>query len=194
VKEGMGNMRKYSGLLLVLLLLVSSSHAFSGSLKIGVCLNYYSIQDPIYKKIYGSGQLMFGGSLSYEFIRKLEFRAEANYFLDKGRMTVTKEELEFRLVPIVLGVRFRVLDRRLSPYLGLGMGSYSYKEYYPERFGNISDSTAGYHLEAGCYYNLGSRFSLDLNIRFIKADVKSLAETAKLGGLRIGIGIGYRIL
>jgi opacity protein-like surface antigen len=187
------NMKRNSGALFVLLLLALSSQAFSGSLRIAASLDYYSIQDSIYKDVYGSSNLMFGGSLSYEAIKKLEVRAEANYFLDKGRMTATKEELKFRLVPIVLGVRFRVLDRKLSPYLGAGIGSYSYKEYYPERLGNASDSTAGYHLEAGCYYNLVSRFFMDFNMRYIKADAKAFDKTARLGGFRIGIGVGYRL-
>jgi outer membrane protein W len=55
-------------------------------------------------------------------MRRLELRAEANYFRDKGEMTKTKEEITFTIIPIVLGVRYKVLEfNRLSPYLGAGV-------------------------------------------------------------------------
>lgn len=185
-------MKKSLGALFGLLLLAMAIPADSGSLRISASLDYYSLQDSLYKDIYGSGNLMMGGSLNYVFIRRFEVRAEAAYFLDKGTMTATQEELKFRLVPLLFGVRFRFLQKKFSPYLGAGMGSYSYKEYYPERFGNVSDSTFGYHLESGGYYDLASRLFLDFNVRYTKADADAYDMTVKLGGFKIGIGIGYR--
>lgn len=168
-----------------------SPYALTKGLGSGCYLNYYSVADSIYKDVYGSGNLMFGGYLSYEVIRKLELRVEANYFQDKGKMTLSQEEITFTLIPLVFGVRFRVIKRNLCPYLGVGVGVYSYREMLPDRFEDVSDSTIGYHVEGGSYLNLTRRFYLDMNVRYILANAKPFEETIKLGGFRAGIGIGY---
>lgn len=161
--------------------------------KVGLYINYYAISDSIYRDLYGSGNLMFGGSISLEMIRKLEIRAEGNYFRDKGKMSVTEEELTFTINQIIVGIRFRVFEsKKFSPYLGAGVDFFSYKENYPDRFEDVSDSTTGFHIEVGNYYNLAPRFHLDFNIRYIKADAKPFKEGIGLGGLKAGVGIEYR--
>jgi opacity protein-like surface antigen len=168
-----------------------SRNALAKGFQAGFSLNYYSPNDSFYKDTYGKGNFMFGGSLSYKTKIRLEFRAEVNYFRDKGEMTVTKEEIKFTIVPIVLGLRFKIIDKNLSPYLGAGIDFYSYKEKYPERFEDVSESTTGFHAEIGSYMNITPRIHLDLNVRYIKADAESFDEKIKLGGLKAGIGIGY---
>jgi opacity protein-like surface antigen len=170
-----------------------SHFALAEGFKVGLSFNHYSPQDSIYKDIYGKGNLMLGGSLSYEIktIIKLELRAEANYFQDKGEMTATKEEISFTLVPIAVGLRFRVIDKKVSPYLGAGVDFCSYKEKLPERFEQVSELKVGFHVETGSYLNLTKRFHIDLNVRYVKVDANPFDETIKLGGLRAGIGIGF---
>lgn len=179
-------------ILVLFFIVILSNYGLAEDFKAGGSLNYYSVTDSIYKDTYGKGNLMFGCSLSYEVIRKLELRAEANYFRDKGGMTKTKEEITFTIIPIVLGVRYKVLElNRLSPYLGAGVDFYFYKEDVPPRFEDVLDSTTGFHIEVGSYVNVIHGFYLDLNVRYIRANAKSDDETIKLGGFRAGIGMGY---
>lgn len=187
-------MKKIIVLFTGLFIFMSLSHpAFSQRFKAGGALNYYTVTDSIYKDIYGSGNLMFGGSLSYEVLKKLEIRAEANYFKQKGEMTISQEDITLTIMPIVLGARIRFIElNKLSFYLGAGIDFYSYKEELPDRFEDVSESTTGYHLEAGTYLNIFQRVYLDVNFRYIKADTKLFDETIKLGGIRTGIGIGLQ--
>jgi len=179
-------------LILGLLILLSQS-TLAGDFKIGVSLNYYSVSDSIYKDTYGSGNLMFGAYLNYELFRFLEIMAEANYYQDKGEMTLTKEEMKFTLTPLVLAIRGKLPNMKTStPYLGVGLEYYLYKEDLPDRFEDVSESTVGFHAEAGVYVNVLKSLFLDLNFRYIKADAKPFDETIKLGGLRAGLGIGFR--
>jgi|Deesub1362B_J571_1020462.scaffolds.fasta_scaffold03296_3 outer membrane protein W len=181
----------------IILFILSNLLIFPGlllaeSIKIEGCLNYYSISDSIYKDIYGSGNIMFGGSVSYEVINKLELRAEINYYQDKGEMTLTKEEITFTIIPIVFGMRYQLIkNKNFNPYFGGGLSYYTYKEDLPPRFEDVSDSTLGYHIEGGGYFNLVKGVYINLNIRYIIADAKSEEETIKLGGFRAGMGIGY---
>jgi opacity protein-like surface antigen len=166
---------------------------FSGDFKINAGANYYAVSDSLFKEIYGSGGLMFSGSLGYEVMKHLEVIAEASYYQDTGKMTLTGEEIKFTITPLVLAVRGKLPNVKTAiPYLGIGFEYFLYKEELPDRLEDVSDSTAGFHVETGVYVNvLGSLF-LDLNVRYIQADAKPFDETIKLGGWRAGLGVGFR--
>ena len=156
----------------------------------GGSIGYYSVADSIYKDTYGSGNLIYDGSLSYDLLRHFEIRGEVGYFKDKGQLTLTREEIKFSMIPVVLGMRAKLVKiKELSPYLGAGVDFYSFKER--ARLGDTSGSTTGFHIEAGSYIALGRRFYMDLNLRYVKADAKPFDETIRLGGWRAGVGVGY---
>jgi len=71
-------------------------------------------------------------------------------------------------------------------------GIFHYRENLLKRFEVVSDSITGFLVEAGSFLDLTRHFYLDANIRYIKADVKLFDEAIKLGGLNIGIGIGFQ--
>ncbi len=171
-------------------LLVLTLHCSAGTVRVGGSIGYYSLADSIYKDTYGSGNLIYDASLSYDLLRNLEIRGEVGYFRDKGETTLTREEIKFSMIPVVIGLRAKLVTiRKFSPYLGAGIDFYFFEE--TARLGDTSDSTTGFHLEAGSYIALGRRFHLDLNLRYIKADAQPLDETIKLGGWRAGVGVGY---
>jgi len=158
--------------------------------KTGGAIGPYFVVDSIYKDTYGSGSLIYEGFLSYELSRRLEIRAAVGYFKDKGEMTLTREEITFSMVPVVVGMRVKLAKwAKLDPYLGLGVDFYSFKER--ARLGDTSGSTTGFHLEGGSYVALGQRFYVDINLRYVKADAQPLDEVIRLGGWRAGVGMGY---
>lgn len=153
-------------------------------------MGYYSVADSIYKNTYGPGHLMYGVFLSYDLMRNFELRGEVGYFKDKGEMTLTQEEIIFSIIPVVLGMRVKLFEiKYLAPYLGAGVNFYSFKER--ARIGDTSDSTIGFHVEGGSYIALGQKFHIDINLRYVKADAKPYDETLKLGGFKVGVGVGY---
>lgn len=187
-------MKKIIFILTVLILLVGSSpYSFAEKFRLGGSFNYYASADSIHKELYGKGGLMFGGSLSYEPIRQLEIRGEANYYRAKGNMNFSQEDITFTIIPVVLGLRVWVVEiRNFKPYIGAGFNFISYKEELPDRFENISESTTGTHLEGGTYLHLAKMFYLDFNVRYSFATAESSYEDIKLGGFRAGIGVGIR--
>jgi outer membrane protein W len=187
-------MKRLASLLFALILiLIRPNTSYATSVKIGIGINYYAVNDPLYKEIYGKGNFMWSGSLGFEVIRMIELRGEANYYKANGEMTFTKEDLAFIMTPLILGIRWRVFERhRWSPYLGTGADFYFYEEKVPLRFEKVSESITGFHIEAGSYVRIRSGIFLDLNLRYVKADANLLEEHFKLGGYRMGIGIGYQ--
>jgi outer membrane protein W len=187
-------MKRFAFLLFGLILILAQPNRSSAiSVKMGVGINYYAVNDPVFKEIYGKGNFMWSGSLGFEVIRMIELRGEANYFKANGEMTFTKENLAFTMTPLIAGIRWRVFEgRRWSPYLGTGVDFYFYEEKVPVRFEKVSESITGFHIEVGSYVRIRSGIFLDLNLRYVKADANLLKEPIKLGGYRMGIGLGYQ--
>ncbi len=186
-------MKKYIILIFVLLnFTIMAENISAKNIKIGCLLNYYFIADSTYKDIYGNGNIMVGGSVSYEISRNLELRGELNYFRDKGKMTLTKEKITFTIIPIVCALRYKVIElNKQTVYLGAGLNYYYYREKLPPRFKEVDDATMGYHFEIGSCLNLSQRFYMDFDLRYIFAKASAYEEKMKLGGIRAGIGIGY---
>lgn len=183
-----GKMKKL--LIIFSALFFLNSFALSDGFKVGGSLGYYAVADSIYKETYGSGNLIYGGTVSFDVTRNIELRGEMGYFKDKGKTTLIKEEIKFSIIPTVIGMRYKFIEiKNLNPYLGIGVDFYSFKESAP--IGNTSDSTTGFHIEMGSYITLGQRFYIDLFVRYVNADAKPYDEKIKLGGFRTGIGIGY---
>jgi opacity protein-like surface antigen len=158
--------------------------------KVGGSLGHYFMADSVYEDTYGSGSLIYEGFLGYDLSRRLEIRAAVGYFKDKGEMTLTREEITFSMVPVVVGMRVKLAKwAKLDPYLGLGVDFYSFKER--ARLGDTSGSTTGFHLEGGSYVALGQRLFVDVNLRYVKADAQPYGEVIRLGGWRAGVGMGY---
>lgn len=180
---------------LVLLLTVGLSSAIAQIFKAEFTLSPYTPEDPLYKEVYGNGSLMYGVSLSLNLIWRIEFRAEVNYFRDKGNMTVSGEEVVFTFMPVFVGARIRIITiKKFTPYIGFGYVVHAaYSEKLPERFGDVSENAkGGYLIEAGVYVNLLKRFYIDANIRKIDLDVEPFGNPRELGRFSGGIGVGLR--
>src|SRR4030066_2338975 len=86
---------------------------------------YTTLFRSIYRDTYGSGNLIYDASLSYDLLRNLEIRGEVGYFRDKGETTLTREEIKFSMIPVVIGIRAKLVKiKKLSPYLGAGVDFY----------------------------------------------------------------------
>jgi len=170
-----------------------SISSYGGRFGVSGFLGYYSVNDSIYKETYGNGNLMYGGSISLGIATKLEVRAGVYYFQDLGAMTFTEEEIKFVFIPLDLSLRYKIIEtNRLSPYIGAGIDLCFYKESLPERFQEVSETAVGFHAEVGTYVRLFRGFHLDINARYLKADVEPYEERIGLGGFRVGIGLEYR--
>ena len=177
--------------LIIVGILLFAAFSYSQAIKIGGTLGYRSVTSSIFQDLYGSGAVMFGGSLAYEALPALELRGEIRYFKAEGTMNVTDETIKLSIVPLVLGFRYSGLGfNQVALFLGAGIGSYRYKE--TARIGDTSDSTLGYHVEGGLYIFPARKVHFDVYVRYVKAAAEPFDETIELGGLYGGIGIGFR--
>ncbi len=184
-------MKKAICIVLVFLLMValSQQEARAQNFGVGLQVRGHFPTDPLYKDLYGSGSLAFGGFFSALLKPWLELIAEANFFQDKGAMSLTQEEISLTIQQYGGGLRINFLNTKLvRAYTGVQLGSFRVKEDVPERLEDFSESNMGFILEGGAYLKLSSKFHLDLNVQYLKLDV----EERNLGGPRVGVGLKFR--
>jgi len=189
------NMNKIStATIAVFFILAFVPQAFAADklFKAGIGANYYSPGDDKYSEIYESGSPMFTGMFSFNLFKSMELTGEVGRFQDKGEMTATEEELSFAITSFSGGIRIRMGFSRFGPYGGVGAVYYSISEDYPERLEDVKISTAGIYADAGSYLYLGDKFFVDLNFRYVSAEVKPVDRSRSVGGLRVGITFGIR--
>jgi outer membrane protein W len=160
--------------------------------RLGGSLHYYHIHDSLYSGMYKNGNLMWGLSMGYSITKNLELKLEGNYYHSNGKMSLSEEDISISLVPVILGARYKIGSfKNLNPYLGLGLEYLFLKETVPSRLDNYSDSSLGYHAEAGAYIWISKSLQVDFNIRYLVVEITSFDESLNLGGLRVGIGLVF---
>jgi len=154
-------------------------------------LGSYNIQEPRFKEVYEKGGGIQGILLSSALFYNLDFYTEIKAFYKVGKLTYTKEETKFLLVPVSLGVRFVFPSQIVLPYIGVGGDIYFYYENNP--IGTVLNMAKGYHVLGGAYLQLGKNFPLLLNakLKYTVAKAKENDLSIQLGGLEYGIGLAF---
>lgn len=85
-------------------------------------------------------------------------------------------------------------DSRIQPYVGGGISSmYAEQEF---EVNNVStkqdDSTVGFWLGAGMYYEMNPKFVLGLDVRYSEGEVTLFDEDLNAGGFYTGVTGGYQ--
>ncbi len=151
--------------------------------------SYFQPSDQVFKDVYGSGTYI-GGEINITLMKGVSLWAGAQMFSKTGLTTFTQEETEIQITPIYGGIRFRVPDVKVSPYLGLGVGYYGYKESSP-MIGEVSKGDIGYIGQLGVLVNVIGPIFLDFKGSYSYCKVQPLGVEANLGGLQFTGGFGF---
>jgi opacity protein-like surface antigen len=161
---------------------------------LGLNIAYKSSLDDLVKDIYGTGSITLGAAFSFHFAWRIEMRFEGDYSYKKGSLSITDEKISLSTKMAFWGGRLRILEKhKFCPYIGGGIGILWYTENFPDRFKDVSGREEGIlHGEAGTYIDLNEKWRMDLNIRYVKAKIQPYIDSINLGGISLGVGIGYR--
>ena len=175
-------MRSRSALILVILFLLTIvMPAKKMSFTVGAGYNQFNSD---VKDIYSGTNISYSVDFAYRFAGKSEVFLHSDLLSAKGKLSHTGEDTTLKITPIEAGVRF-AFGNRLAPYLGIGAGSYNYKESNP--IGEASGSGFGFFGEGGIFFNAGSLF-LDIKIKYVLAKI----DNVDIGGLKGLLGFGIR--
>ncbi len=158
----------------------------------------YFMQDAVFKEVYGDSAWVFFGEYSYRlpFLlnRHIEIGVEYRFLSDKGKLTVTKEEVDLVISDFTFSLRYLFDLKRFIPFIGPGLDYMMYKEKYPPTFpiSSTKGSVLGYSFQGGCYYDFSSSLGAKLCVKYSHAQTEEGLVKADIGGIGIKAGLTFR--
>ena len=181
-------MKRYILLISLVLFILGALYGQESSIILET--SYFRPSDQAFREVYGSG-LRVGGELQVDVLKKTSLWLGVSYFSNKGELTFTKEEVTLRIIPVYLGVCCRFREKKIIPYLGVGMGIHFYREIAP--LDTLKYARFGYSAQTGVLVELASKFSLELEVNYSSCTIKSDGTAINIGGIGVGIGLRYRL-
>ena len=164
-----------------------------------------------FETVFGSAvHPFFGGGISLAFKNKLFVDGTVSFFRKSGERAFSFDGEDFqlgiplraRIIPIELTAGYRLVrgsGPRLTPYIGGGVGAYSYKEEsdFDEGDEKITLNHVGYLAVAGAEYRITGRMSAAFDIQYshVPGILGDAGLSQELGDDDLGgIAIRFRLL
>jgi hypothetical protein len=176
------------GFIFLLFIMIPTVSLAAMDLSLGIYGGYFIPSDQNFKDIYGNS-FRYGCEFDWKFSRYFSLRAGAGYQSTTGELTFSGEETSLRIIPVDLGLRFRIPIKRFVPYIGGAAGIYIYREENP--IGKLNDTALGFVGEAGFLLQVTSKFDLDFRFKYDHFQAKPTDLEANLGGIHALVGIRY---
>jgi hypothetical protein len=155
-----------------------------------------------FRDIYSKGNGIYGVELNVKAYDWLYIFASGNYFVKNGHSTAEKHRTKVTLVPLALGLEYVRWHRCLGVYAGLGVtGTYLNTDDHSHYvIHSVSKWGVGGIAKLGLLVDIHKRLYLDLFTNYYYARIhfhdthggKLVRNTANVGGLAAGGGLGFR--
>ena len=143
-----------------------------------------------FKDIYGSG-IKFGGTMAVALFQNFDIFVDGSFCLKKGELSYTREETKLSIVPVILGLQYRIKSGKFQPFLGLGAGYFAFKE--SNIIGDVSKSGLGFAARAGVLFFVTKSIFLQIYSNYSYCRMTPADFTINIGGIEAGIGFGVSI-
>jgi opacity protein-like surface antigen len=162
-------------ILISMIVLAAGSPALAGSLTLGAKASIYNPPEEG-----ANPSLMYGFFLDYEMSKFLHARADASY------TSYAAKDHNYSLMPITLNlIAHFIPDGNIDPYLGGGVGYYSYTA------DGMETSHTGAQAQAGLNFHIGG-FSAAVEVSYIVPDINhSDVNSVSWGGWASGTTYMY---
>ncbi len=154
---------------------------------------YFLAADPSFVDVYHNG-VAYGAEVRIGIPRtgrRLVGWAEGNYRARTGSLSYTQETTRVKVTALEAGAIYRIVTGRVSPYVGAGAGYYLFQENN-EPLGAARQNKAGFCGVAGAATAIGSRFVVDVKVKYSSVNIQPAEFAVKLGGTTVGFGAGLR--
>lgn len=152
-------------------------------------MSHFNPSHDAFKNIYGSG-MMYGGELNIGVWKNFHLWFEGGFFSKRGKLTFTEEETKLEIVPVGIGIKYVLADWKVNLYLGIGLNYHIYREDTP--IGNIRKGKVGYIGKLGGLVKIAGGLIVDFFTDYSYCKTQPADYEVNIGGLKVGIGLGYR--
>lgn len=175
--------------ILAVLLLFACGTAYAHTVKIMGKASYFYPQEKIFRDIY-TGGLRYSGEIEISVWKGIGIWVGGDYFSKKGELTYTKEKTTLRIIPVYFGLKFRLPNKAVSPYIGAGAGYFFFKESNP--IGTVEQGKIGAAAQLGCTFSVGGPVFFDIQAGYSYCEAEPANVKAQLGGLQAGVNLGFQ--
>ena len=165
-------------------------------------VDYFSPQQQVYKDLYGSSSFPINVRIGYMFLKQIMIFSGIRYLSSRGETATStpsyfEESYTTRLtiISIPLGINWYLGSGKYIPFVGLGGYYHSYKETWDSLDVEYKGNKFAFFAQAGIQLSLSSRISLFLQGSYTTLPtgvVTTIAYGINLGGVSVGIGVGFR--
>jgi len=164
---------------------------------VGVSVGYLALQDEVFQEVYGSGGIYYNAELSFILpisYRYLDVWAGVSQFQSDGKSTAFEEDTRLKITVFSLALRYLIQPAKLTPFFGLGLDYYSYKETLPEGFDvpSVGGYDLGFHVQGGVYFRFTPGFFAKLFVKYNSAKTTENNIDVNLGGMEYALGLIFR--
>ncbi|UCC41106.1 MAG: AMIN domain-containing protein [Candidatus Aminicenantes bacterium] len=166
------------------------------TISIGVNSGLYFFHSTDFQNIYGESIVFFGGETTV-----LVSPSKNNYigaslgakYISKSGVNHHSERVELTIIPVSISAFYLRQFKTFSPYIGVGLDYYDYKETFPDAadIPTISSYPWGTHVQVGTYLRLASSLSLKVYFKYYEARAKEGGVEKNLGGNEYGLSLAY---
>ncbi len=159
-------------------------------LDLGLFFGTRSVKDAQIREVYGNGTAYFP-YVAVTFWKGIfaGLGYEGGYDRD-GKIGLFQEDSNLKVSGLEFFAGYRFDLGKVSPYLKLGLGNYSYQQVVSGKT-TVDDKKSSLTLAAGAkFYPIKDLF-LAAEIKCVPLKVKPIDTEVDLGGMRLAAGIGY---
>lgn len=159
-------------------------------LDIGLMYGSRSVKDADVKEVYGNGSAFFPYA-SIGFWKGLFAGIGYEGGYDRaGKIGLYQEDSSLKVTGLELFAGYRFDLGKVSPYVKLGLGNYSYAQSVSGA-PKFDENKSALTLAGGARYYPVKGLFLAGEVKYVPLKVRPLTEEVDLGGLRLAAGIGY---
>ncbi|KKM88255.1 hypothetical protein LCGC14_1260620 [marine sediment metagenome] len=155
-------------------------------IKVGV--NYFRPSKQIFRDIYGNG-VMYRAEICIGIGRGLELWMAGGYFSKNGKLSFTDEGTKLQILPVGWGIKYISTKGNINYYTGIGFNYYQVKETNP--IGDVGKGRLGFGGEIGAFKRVTGGLIIDFRMDYYYCKMELANRKIDIGGLTIGIGLGY---
>lgn len=184
------NVKKTMLVLLILILILCAGSGQATEILFSARASYFSPTEQAFKDIYGGG-MKYGATFAVNLFGDFDIYVDGSFLAKTGELSYTREETKISVVPLMLGLQYRIKSGKFQPFFGLGAGYFAFKE--SNVIGDVNKNGIGFAGRVGALFLFTKSLFLQVYSSYSYCTMTPADFTINIGGIEAGIGLGVRL-
>lgn len=150
--------------------------------------SYFMPAEKSFQDIYGNGW-MPGLAFHIKILKDFDLELDVNYLFKSGNLTIIEEDTRLSILPIGVGIRYRLLTGKLNLYSVPAIKIFYYRE--SNLIGVASKWGVGYGFKIGSFIRITKNLFFDFYSEYTYCKMKPDYFKINIGGVNIAWGLIY---